>query len=102
MDVITLLVTFIVAHIGVILGGLVGAGGLLFGLFSHKSAQATKAVAAASVAQVKEQVAAGNAEAAQTGQTDAANMLAANQQAASTPDAGLDAELNQLGALRKD
>jgi hypothetical protein len=99
---ITLIVSFLVAHAGALLGLMAGAGGVLFGMFSHKSAQATKEKAAATVARAQATVQAGNAAAALTGEQDAANMTAATQQAAATPDANLDAQLQQLGALRKD
>ncbi|MFM0300024.1 hypothetical protein PQQ99_07840 [Paraburkholderia sediminicola] len=98
----TLLVTFIVAHLGVIISGAFGLGGILFGAFRHQQAKTATAKASAVVAQAKATVTAGDAAAAQAGQTAAANRVAANQQAAAIPDAGLNAELAQLGALRKD
>ncbi len=98
----TLIFGFIVAHLGAILGAAVGLGGFLFGSFRHQQAKTATAKAAAVVAQAKATVSAGNAAAAEAGQSAAANRVAADQQAAAIPDAGLDAELAQLGALRKD
>jgi hypothetical protein len=99
---ITLLVTFFAAHAAAIFGLLVGAGGVLFGAFRHQQARTATAKASAAVAQAKATVSAGNAAAEAAGQSAAANRVTADQQAAAIPDAGLDAELSQLGALRKD
>jgi len=54
---ITLIVTFITAHLGALLGVLGTVGASLWALFERKSAQTTTAQAAASVAQAQEQVA---------------------------------------------
>jgi hypothetical protein len=78
------------------------AAGILFGMFRHQQAKAATAKAAASVAQAQVSVAQGNAAAALAGQRDVANKAEADQQAAAIPDANLDAQLQQLGALRKD
>jgi hypothetical protein len=99
---ITLLVTFITAHLGAFLGLLTGGAGVLFGLFRHQQAKAATAKASAVVAKAQASVANSNAAAALAGQQDAANASQAQQQAAAIPDANLDAELQQLGALRKD
>lgn len=98
----TLIVSFLFAHLGAVLGLLAGAGGVLFGAFRHQQAKAATAKASAVVAKVQASVATGNAVAALAGQQAAANAAQAQQQAAAIPDANLDAELQQLGALRKD
>lgn len=106
---ITLIVTFLVAHAGALLGLMAGGVGILFGVFSHKSAQTTKAKADASVAQANQQVAAAgqqvaqeNAQAAQA-QTDAIENAQSAQQAAGLATAStIDQQLAALGALRKE
>lgn len=98
----TLIVAFIVAHLGAIIGATLGLGGVLFGAFRHQQAKAATSNAAAVVAKSNAAVAAGNAAASEAGQTATANRVAADQQAAAVPDSALDAELAQLGALRKE
>ncbi|WP_412021550.1 hypothetical protein [Burkholderia cepacia] len=98
----TLIVSFLVAHLGAILGLLAGASGVLFGMFRHQQAKTATAKAAAQVAQADAWVAAGNAAAAQAGQQAVVAAAAAQQQAAVTPDSDIDARLADIGALRKD
>lgn len=98
----TLIATFLAAHFTVIIAWLISAGAVVFGLFRHQQARTATAKAAATVAQVQASVATSNATAALAGQQAAANAEQASQQAAAIPDANLDAELNKLGALRKD
>lgn len=98
----TLIVSFFVAHLGAILGALVGAGGVLWGMFRHQQAKADVAAAHEQVAQANARVDADNAAAAQAGQQAAAAAVNAQQQVAATPDSNLDARLAELGALRKD
>ncbi|MBB2928403.1 hypothetical protein [Paraburkholderia silvatlantica] len=98
----TIIATFLAAHLAAIIPWLIGAGGVLFGVLRHQQAKTATAKAAATVAQAQASVAQGDAAAALAGQQDAANKAAADQQAAAIPDANLDAQLNQLGALRKD
>jgi hypothetical protein len=81
---------------------LLAAAGVLFGMFRHQQAATATAKAQAQVAETKATVAAGNAAAAQVGQQAAAAAAGAQQQAAATPDSDLDAQLGQIGALRKD
>ncbi|MEK6356534.1 MAG: hypothetical protein V4796_27450, partial [Burkholderia cenocepacia] len=95
-------VSFLVAHLGAILGTLVGAGGVLWGMFRHQQAKADVAAAHEQVAQANARVDAGNAAAAQAGQQAAAAAVNAQQQAATTPDSNLDARLADIGALRKE
>lgn len=98
----TLIATFLAAHLAAIIPWLVGGAGVLFGVFRHQQAKATTAKAAATIAQAQATVAQGNAAAALAAQQAAVNQAAAEQQAAAIPDANLDAELKQLDALRKD
>ncbi|KWO06071.1 hypothetical protein WM26_31205 [Burkholderia cepacia] len=98
----TLIVSFLVAHLGAILGMLIGAGGVIWGAFRHQQAKADVAAAHEQVAQDKATVDAGNAAAAQAGQQAAVAAADAQQQAAATPDSDLDARLADIGALRKD
>ncbi|WP_250451226.1 hypothetical protein [Caballeronia sp. ATUFL_M2_KS44] len=92
-----------------ILGGLGLAGGILFGSFRHQQAKsatadaaAAKADAARAVAQKQSEVDQANAAAAAAGQQAVVNRAAADQTAASTAREDLDAELDQIGALRKE
>lgn len=98
----TLIVSFLVAHLGAIVGTLIGAGGVLWGMFRHQQAKTATATAAAQVAQADARVDASNAAAAQVGQQAAAAAAGAQQQAAAVPNSDLDAQLGQIGALRKD
>lgn len=54
------------------------------------------------LAKAQASVAVGNAAAALTVQQDAVNKTHADQEAAAIPDANVDAQLQRLGALRKD
>ncbi|RQS22401.1 hypothetical protein [Burkholderia sp. Bp8995] len=98
----TLIVSFLVAHLGAVLGLLGTAGASLWAIFERKSGQTAKAQAAAQVAQAKATIDASNAAAAQVRQQAAAAAAGAQQQAASVPDSDLDAQLAELSALRKD
>lgn len=53
----TLIVGFLVAHFGAILGCLFGAGGIVFGMFRHQQAKAATAAAGEQVAQANQKVA---------------------------------------------
>ncbi|MDR5857255.1 hypothetical protein P9239_00345 [Caballeronia sp. LZ062] len=90
-------------------GAVLGLGGLIFGLFRHKSAQAATAEAAAAkadaaraVAQKESEVDQSNAAASAAGEQAVVNRAAADQAAASTAREDLDAELDQIGALRQE
>ncbi|MCO1396429.1 hypothetical protein [Burkholderia cenocepacia] len=81
---------------------LLAAAGVLFGIFRHQQAATATAKAQATVARAAAESEASNAAAAQVGQQAAAAAAGAQQQAAATPDSDLDAQLGQIGALRKD
>ncbi|NIE67484.1 hypothetical protein [Burkholderia sp. Ax-1719] len=98
----TIIATFLAAHLAAIIPWLIGGAGVLFGLFRHQQAKTATAKAAATVAQAQASVATSNATAAIAGQQAVANAEQASQQAAAIPDANLDAELQKLGALRND
>lgn len=98
----TIIATFLVAHLAAIIPWLLSGGALVFAAFSHLRARTATAKASAAVAQAQASVATSNATAAIAGQQAQANAEQASQQAAAIPDANLDAELQQLGALRKD
>ncbi|QBQ99264.1 hypothetical protein [Paraburkholderia pallida] len=98
----TLIVSFLVAHLTAIIPWVIGGAGVLFGVFRHQQAKTATAKAAATVAKAQASVAQGNAVTALAGQQDASNAAQAQQQAAAIPDANLDAELQKLSALRKD
>lgn len=53
----TLIIGFLVAHLGVILGGIAAAGGVLFGFVKGKAADAKVAQAGQQVAQAQKSVA---------------------------------------------
>ena len=105
----TLIVSFLVAHLGAIIGLLVGASGVVFGMFRHQQANAATDKAAATVAQAQQQVAVTgqqvaqqNAQAAQA-QTQAVENAAEAEHAAGMATAStIDQQLAQLGVLRKE
>lgn len=90
--------------------GLFGlAGGVLFGWLKTKSADTRVAQAQTGEAQAKQQAAEvrsaadqANAAAAQAGEQAIANRAKADQDAAALAPGDFDAELERLGALRKD
>ncbi|OTP79509.1 hypothetical protein [Caballeronia sordidicola] len=98
---ITLIITFLVAHIGAILGGLVGAGGIVFGLFHKKQADVVKAQAASTVAQNNSAINQGNAAASAAGEQAVVNRAKADAEAQATPREDIDAQLAAIGAQRK-
>lgn len=98
----TLIGTFIAAHLASIIPWLISGAAIVFGLFRHQQAKTATAKASAKVAQAQASIATSNVTAALAGQQAAANAQQASQQAAAIPDTDLDAELQKLGALRKD
>lgn len=98
----TLIVAFLVSHLGLIIGAVVGGAGVVFGAFRHQQAKAATATAAATVATSAAQVAQGNAAVAEATTDAVANQASAATAAAAIPDAQLDAAGEALGILRKD
>lgn len=105
----TLLVSFLVAHLGAIIGLTAGIGGILFGIFSNKSAQATKATAAASVAQAHQQIATASQQIAQENAQASEAQTQAVENASKAQDISrlstastIDQQLDAAGALRKE
>ena len=99
---ITLIITFLVAHIGVIGGALFGLGGFVFGAFRHQQAKTATAEAASTVAAAKSQDDQANAAASAATTQAVVNRSDAVAETAAIPDADLDAEGAKLGILRKD
>lgn len=97
----TIIIAFITAHIGAILGLFAGAGGLAFGAFRHQQAKAATSDAAAKVAQVQQQSAQANADAQAHADQAVVNKQQAAEEAAQVPVSDLDAELDKEGGLRK-
>lgn len=96
----SLIVAFLVAHIGTILGGLVGAGGVIFGMFRHQQAKAATAAAGEQVAQANQKVAdnqnaeaQANAAAAQAGAKAVSGASNAQSDVDALPDGGAASQL---------
>jgi hypothetical protein len=98
----TLIISFLIAHAGALLGTLFGAGGLAFGLFRHQQASKVEAKASATVAAKQSQVDQANAAASAAGEQAVVNREQADQQAAAVPREDIDAQLAAIGALRGD
>lgn len=98
----TLIVTFLVSHLGAVLGTLLGAGGLAFGFFRHQQASKVEAKASATVAAKQSEVDQANAAASAAGEQAVVNRAEADQQAAAVPREDIDAQLAAIGALRSD
>lgn len=98
----TLILGFLTAHLGALIGVVVGASGLVFGAFRHQQANAATAAAAASVARSAASVSDANAAASAAGQAAAENRVQADAAAAALPASDLNSELAKLGALRKE
>lgn len=96
-----LIVAFVTAHLGLILGAITGAAGVIWGAFRHQQANAAISGAQATVASAKQ----AQAEAQAAAQAHAAQALTnadqAQADAAKVPDADLDSQLDQVGGLRK-
>lgn len=75
----TLIIGFIVAHLGAILGGLVAAGGVLFGFFKSKSADTRVAQAGQKVAEAQTTAAQAQEQTAQASNAEAQANAAAAQ-----------------------
>ncbi|TDV06076.1 hypothetical protein [Paraburkholderia caballeronis] len=95
-----LIITFITAHLGVLLGLLTGAGGVLFGLFRHQQAKTATAQAAQVKAEAQQQVAAqqvaetqANADAQKAGSAAAVVRTDIDNQVAATPPSEVHDEL---------
>lgn len=97
----TIIVAFIVGHIGAILGAIMGAGGLAFGAFRHQQAKAATSQAQAAIAKVGEQQAQSEAQAQAYAAQAVDNKQQAAQDAAKVPNDQLDSVLDQMGGLRK-
>ncbi|WP_245641413.1 hypothetical protein [Paraburkholderia bannensis] len=96
----TLIVGFLVAHMGAILGGLMGASGVIFGMFRHQQAKAATAAAGEQVAQANQKVAdnqnaeaQANAAAAQAGAKAVSGASNAQSDVDALPDGGAASEL---------
>jgi hypothetical protein len=98
----TLIITFLVAHIGAILGGLLGAGGVIFGMFRHQEAAKVEAKAASTVAQNNSAIDQGNAAASAAGEKAVVNRSKADAEAQATAREDIDAQLAAIGAQRKE
>lgn len=77
----TIIVAFIMAHLGVILGGITTAGAAIWAIFERKDAQTVKAQAAATVAQSQQQVAQTQTAVAQSNEAVAQSIAADVQMA---------------------
>lgn len=102
---ITVIVTFLVAHIGALVSGLVTAGGVafgIFGIFRHQQAKTIEAQAASTVATKQSQDDQANAAASERGEQAVINRSNADAEAASTPRDEIDAQLAAIGAQRKE
>lgn len=97
----TLIIAFLVAHIGVIGGALFGAGGILFGMFRRQQAKTVEAKAASTVAQNNSAIDQENAAAAEKGEQAVVNREKADAEAQATPREDIDAQLAAIGAQRK-
>ncbi len=90
----TLIIAFIVSHLGVILGGLAAAGGVLFGFVKGKQADTKVAQAGQTAAQAQASAALAQAQAAQTNNAEAQANAAAAQAATQATKERSDAESN--------
>ena len=98
----TLIVAFLVAHIGAIAGGLLGLGGVVFGMFRHQQAKTATAQAASTVAAAKSQDDQANAAASAATTQAVVNRSDADAAAQAATPADIDAQLAAIGAQRKD
>ncbi|MDR5757041.1 hypothetical protein [Caballeronia sp. LZ035] len=98
----TLIVAFLVSHLGTIISAACALGGVAFGLFRHSQASKVEATAAATVAAKQSQVDQANAEASAKGEQAVVNRAAADQTAAAATRDDIDAQLAAIGAMRKD
>lgn len=97
----TLIVAFLTAHIGAIIGGILGAGGVIFGMFRHQQAKTAIAQAAGTVAQNNSAINQGNAAASAAGEKAVVNRAKADAEAQATAREDIDAQLAAIGAQRK-
>lgn len=105
----SILLSFLLSHAGIFLGGLLGLGGVAYGAWHQQKAKVTTAEAATQVAvaqlkvaQAGQQVAQMSADVAQASASAAEGAAAAVKQADAIPDADLDAEGAKLGIVRKE
>ncbi|WP_227242373.1 hypothetical protein [Paraburkholderia caribensis] len=88
----TLIIGFIVSHLGAILGGIVAAGGVLFGFVTKKNADTKVAQAGQQVAQAQATTAQAQEQVAQTNNAEAQANAAAAQAGAQATKERSDAE----------
>lgn len=98
----TLIVAFLVSHIGLIGGALFGLGGVVFGMFRHQQAKTATAEAASTVAAAKSQDDQANAAAAEATTQAVVNRSEADTAAQAATPADIDAQLAAIGAQRKE
>lgn len=82
---ITLITAFVVAHLGAIFGFVLGAGGVVFGMFRHQQAKTVEAQAASTVAASKSETDRANAAASSHAEQAVINRSTADAEAAATP-----------------
>lgn len=99
---ITLIVAFIAAHLVTIGSLILGAGGVVFGMFRHQQAKTATAQAASTVAAAKSQDDQANAAASAATTQAVVNRSDADAAAQAATPADIDAQLAAIGAQRKD
>lgn len=101
----TAILAFIMTHLSILtsIGPLVvGAGGVIFGIFRHQQAKVVEAKAASTVAQNNSAIDQGNATASAAGEQAVVNRAKADAEVAATPREDIDAQLAAIGAERKE
>ncbi|WP_155524216.1 hypothetical protein [Burkholderia sp. PAMC 28687] len=99
---ITLINAFVAAHLGAIFGFVLGAGGVVFGMFRHQQAKTVEAQAASTVAASKSQDDLANAAASAATTQAVVNRSDADAAAQAATPADINAQLAAIGAQRKD